>query len=176
VGTLLLRMADAPVLPFDFAPAIRTYRKYVEEIEKEAQKNETLKALDLTVIRAALHRAERAATAYETSAGRLVNVASAQLRRKTTQLRQLNQVLYQTEQRLADNSGLPNRGWYRHLIYAPGFFTGYGVKTMPGVREAVEDVPDLGVAQREAVRIANALDRYTQQIERAQVLLEQVLN
>ena len=35
-------------------------------------------------------------------------------------------------------NGLPRRAWYKHCLYAPGFYTGYGVKTMPGVREAIE--------------------------------------
>jgi len=39
---------------------------------------------------------------------------------------------------LLTKDGLPRRGWYKHAIYAPGFFTGYGVKTLPGVREAIE--------------------------------------
>ncbi len=61
------------------------------------------------------------------------------------------------------------------MIYAPGFYTGYGVKTMPGIREAVEDVPNLGVAQREAVRVAAAIDRYASQVNRATEALQQVL-
>ena len=50
----------------------------------------------------------------------------------------MNAKLRQSEQQLIDAAGLPNREWYRHLIYAPGFYTGYGVKTIPGVRENIE--------------------------------------
>ncbi|QES88300.1 transferrin receptor-like dimerization domain-containing protein [Rhizosphaericola mali] len=50
----------------------------------------------------------------------------------------LNEKLYQAEQVLLNPGGLPNRSWYKHVIYAPGFYTGYGVKTIPGVREAIE--------------------------------------
>ncbi|MEZ7971092.1 MAG: transferrin receptor-like dimerization domain-containing protein, partial [Cyclobacteriaceae bacterium] len=50
----------------------------------------------------------------------------------------LNDKLMHAEQVLTFASGLPRRGWYRHQIYAPGFYTGYGVKTLPGVREAIE--------------------------------------
>jgi N-acetylated-alpha-linked acidic dipeptidase len=176
IGTFLLRMADAPVLPFEFTKAVSTYRRYVDEIERETKKNDHVKLLNMGVIRDALDRVDRAAQGYEAVAARISTVPSARLRARTAQLRQLNQLLYQSEQLLSDSAGLPGRSWYRHLIYAPGFFTGYGVKTMPGVREAVEDVPDLAVARREATRITNALDRYAQQIERARVLLEQVLN
>lgn len=49
-----------------------------------------------------------------------------------------NQALYQAEQQLLSDTGLPRRPWYKHTIYAPGFYTGYGVKTMPGIREAIE--------------------------------------
>ncbi|MBC7849950.1 MAG: M28 family peptidase [Chitinophagaceae bacterium] len=50
----------------------------------------------------------------------------------------LNKKLYQAEQQLLLADGLPRRGWYRHSIYAPGYYTGYGVKTLPGIREAIE--------------------------------------
>ena len=50
----------------------------------------------------------------------------------------VNEQLIQTERMLIDPAGLPNRPWFENLIYAPGFYTGYGVKTMPGVREAIE--------------------------------------
>ena len=50
----------------------------------------------------------------------------------------LNKALYQAEQQLLSVNGLPRRPWFKHTIYAPGFYTGYGVKTMPGIREAIE--------------------------------------
>ena len=49
-----------------------------------------------------------------------------------------NKSLYQAEQQLLTETGLPRRAWYKHTLYAPGFYTGYGVKTMPGIREAIE--------------------------------------
>ena len=51
----------------------------------------------------------------------------------------MNARLIQSERQFIDEGGLPRRAWYRHLLYAPGYYTGYGVKTMPGVREAIED-------------------------------------
>ena len=53
-------------------------------------------------------------------------------------LKKLNEILYLSERFLTNKEGLPNRPWYIHEIYAPGFYTGYGVKTIPGVREAIE--------------------------------------
>ena len=49
-----------------------------------------------------------------------------------------NQSLYRAEQQLLNETGLPRRSWYKHVLYAPGYYTGYGVKTMPGIREAIE--------------------------------------
>jgi N-acetylated-alpha-linked acidic dipeptidase len=46
--------------------------------------------------------------------------------------------LYKAEQKLLSDAGLPRRPWYKHCIYAPGLYTGYGVKTLPGIREAIE--------------------------------------
>ena len=50
----------------------------------------------------------------------------------------MNKALYKAEQQLLAVGGLPKREWYKHTLYAPGFYTGYGVKTIPGVREAIE--------------------------------------
>ena len=50
----------------------------------------------------------------------------------------VNRRLIQMERGLTDPAGLPRRPWFRHQLYAPGFYTGYGVKTIPGVREAIE--------------------------------------
>jgi len=51
----------------------------------------------------------------------------------------LNVAIAQLERAMASDKGLPRRPWYRHQIYAPGFYTGYGVKTLPGIREAAEE-------------------------------------
>ena len=52
---------------------------------------------------------------------------------------ELNAKLMETERVLTDAAGLPRRPWFQHQIYAPGFYTGYGVKTLPGIREAIEE-------------------------------------
>ena len=53
-------------------------------------------------------------------------------------IQSLNAKLIQSERKLTSGDGLPGRPWFKHMIYAPGFYTGYGVKTIPGVREAIE--------------------------------------
>jgi N-acetylated-alpha-linked acidic dipeptidase len=59
---------------------------------------------------------------------------------------------------------LPRREWFRHSIYAPGFYTGYGVKTMPGIREAVEQ-GDMNEAVQQAALVANAINRMAARVE-----------
>ena len=84
----------------------------------------------------------------------------------------VNALLRQSDQALLLPDGLPRRPWYRHSLYAPGYYTGYGVKTMPGVREAIEQ-KDWKLADAEIVRLAAALSRESDLITRAAVLLEQ---
>jgi len=73
-------------------------------------------------------------------------------------LRSINTRLMQAERALTSPEGLAGRPWYRHLLYAPGFYTGYGVKTMPGPREAIEQHQWKDV-DREIGRVASALTR-----------------
>ena len=67
---------------------------------------------------------------------------------------------------MSDPKGLPGREWYRHLIYAPGLLTGYGVKTLPGVREAVED-DRWDEANRYVAITATALSAYCDRLDEA---------
>jgi N-acetylated-alpha-linked acidic dipeptidase len=106
---------------------------------------------------------ENAASALTRAAGRWrTALAAAQpgLTRDPRRLTAINARLMQSERQFIDPVGLPRRPWYRHLLYAPGYYTGYGVKTMPGVREAIEDKRYAEV-EAEVVRIAAALDRET---------------
>ena len=69
---------------------------------------------------------------------------------------------------------LPRRSWYRHLLYAPGYYTGYGVKTIPGVREAIED-KRYGDVEREVLRVTGALTRETTLLEGMAADLERLI-
>ena len=73
-----------------------------------------------------------------------------------------------------DEQGLPRRSWYRHLLYAPGYYTGYGVKTLPGVREAIED-KRYGEVEREVLRVAEALTRETTLLDGIAADLERLI-
>ena len=145
---------------------MRTYRKYVSEIETEAKKKDAVKALSLANVRASLNRLETSAQQYETALNSVMKLPAARLNAAREDLSAVNRILFQAEQALSDEAGLPQRRGST-LIYAPGFYTGYGVKTMPGIREAVEDKPDLAVATREAVRVAAAIDRYAARVAEA---------
>ena len=77
----------------------------------------------------------------------------------------LDQLLQGMEQTLTYQPGLPGREWFRHMIYAPGLQTGYGVKTLPGVREGIEQRHWEDVRQYMEV-IAGALNAYSDRLEK----------
>ena len=79
----------------------------------------------------------------------------------------------QAERQLIDPAGLPRRPWYQHLLYAPGFYTGYAVKTVPGVREAIEQ-NDYSSAEAEIGRVAKALEREAMSLDTASAQLETI--
>jgi N-acetylated-alpha-linked acidic dipeptidase len=62
--------------------------------------------------------------------------------------------------------GLPGREWYRHQVYAPGFYTGYGVKTIPGIREAIEE-KQWEIAKRQVAVFQEVLEALTKQVQAA---------
>ena len=78
----------------------------------------------------------------------------------------LDEALVRTERALTREEGLPRRPWFKHSIYAPGFYTGYGVKTLPGIREALEERKwDEAAAQIRGT--AGAIERYAGAIEQS---------
>jgi N-acetylated-alpha-linked acidic dipeptidase len=87
-----------------------------------------------------------------------------------SQLRRINQLMGTMEQRLLDESGLPGRPWYKNMMQAPGALTGYGAKTIPAVREALEG-RDWNAAGRYAVETAKTLDSYRAQLDELTALL-----
>src|SRR5207245_1953671 len=107
MATAVLRMADAPLLPYEFGAVTRTYRRYADEIEKLARKSDTTKGLDLAAVRAALARLDTAARAYDAVASRPDGLAVTPARRRA--LRDVNVWLARSEQALADTAGLPRR-------------------------------------------------------------------
>ena len=166
VGTAVLRMADAPVLPFEFGTVARTYARYADEISRLAARDDTTRGLDLRPLRAAIARLDSAAQRFDTAMAGLNAATPQRLAARRAELGRANQLIYQTEQALGDTAGLPRRPWFRNLIYAPGFYTGYGVKTMPGIREAVE-LRHLEEAQAQAGRVTAAVLRLADAVDAA---------
>jgi N-acetylated-alpha-linked acidic dipeptidase len=109
-------------------------------------------------VRAANARLAATATALDAEVDRLTRLDEAVLARSGEQVRRLNDLLVRVEQAFLSDEGLPRRPWFRHQLYAPGFYTGYGVKTLPGVREALEN-GDAAEARRMAGVLAAALER-----------------
>jgi len=136
-GTLIMRLADAPVLPFQFTDTADTLMRYVVELETlAAAKKES--QVDMRLVRSAVESLRAAAQDFE-KAYASVGRANTQALLAKKQLQQLNLLLLTSEQRLGNRDGLPRRDWFKHQIYAPGFYTGYGVKTMPQIREGLEE-------------------------------------
>lgn len=79
-------------------------------------------------------------------------------------IEKFNRLLYTSERLLTREEGLPGRPWYRHYIYAPGFYTGYGVKTIPGVREAIEE-REYGEVEGQIEIAAEVLERFAGRID-----------
>jgi N-acetylated-alpha-linked acidic dipeptidase len=84
----------------------------------------------------------------------------------SVRMTEINRILQKIEQAMTDTDGLPGRPWFRHTIYAPGFYTGYGVKTLPGIREAIEQ-REWHLVEPQMERIAAALDRVTELLRQA---------
>ena len=160
-GRTTLRFADAESLPFDFRNLQTTINKYTTDViamtdemrENTLVENQLIKEkyysisnkvtepllppvakaevpfLNFGSLQNAVATLAKSADALNTVSG---NTLTADKKNE------LNKQLYRAEQVLLTKDGLPRRGWYKHAIYAPGFFTGYGVKTLPGITEAIE--------------------------------------
>lgn len=157
----LMRLADAPVLPFEFSRVARTLRGYIDEIQKEAAKSSH--TVDFAEVTAQIGRMEGDAKNFEEAleaAEKRMSAAPA------GRLANLNEILFRTERALTTGNGLPGRDWYRHRLYAPGLYTGYGAKTLPGVREAVEG-GRWQEANQQAQAVAKVLKAFNARIEEA---------
>jgi N-acetylated-alpha-linked acidic dipeptidase len=210
VGTMVMRLANAEVLPYEFGNLAETIRGYATEVkgvrddvaQRIAEKNrqiddrvfevtrdpkqpETLPtreplapALNFAALDNAVDSLTRAAATYEKALSKALGSATSSdgnggAQRAATTFKAVNDQLIQAERMLTSMDGLPKRPWYRHLIYAPGLYTGYGVKTLPGAREAIE-LKAWSDAEREIARIAAALNRTAAHIQTAAQQLDSV--
>jgi N-acetylated-alpha-linked acidic dipeptidase len=201
VGTSVMRLADAEVLPFDFvnfADTVETYMKSLQKLlaDKQEEIRERNQELDEGLFKATFDpRRPTVAPVREevpphlnfapmqnavdalTRSAKHYHQALAQKQASlgddtvAAKLGALNRELIESERRLTNADGLPRRPWYKHLLYAPGVYTGYGVKTVPGVREGIEQ-KRYAEAEQEIVRVAKALEDESALIESAAQELE----
>jgi N-acetylated-alpha-linked acidic dipeptidase len=183
-GIAVLRLANADVLPFGFTNLAETIQTYVKDLQslrdKRAeqiternrqiddgifklasdprdpvvapQRQRPAPQLNFAPLLNAYDSLNHAASRYEKAYGRAVSEG------RTGIAKSVNERLVQAERALTSAEGLKNRPWYVHMLYAPGFYTGYGVKTIPGVREAIEQ-GEWQDADREIARAAAAVER-----------------
>ncbi len=197
-GALVLRMAQADLLPYDFASLADTLHVYTAELKAllEAQRTEAAarKAalesnaygltndprrpmaappaleippfLDFAPLDNALAALDKAASRYSKARAEASGKAIPGATLKT-----LNEELTQAERKLTSPEGLPRRPWMQHLIYAPGWYTGYDAKTLPGPREAIEERRYADVDAQIAL-VAHAIDDEAVYIEHLATELE----
>jgi N-acetylated-alpha-linked acidic dipeptidase len=196
VGRLMLRLADAdaPVQRAgDFADAVSEYLDQVKKLadgkreEAETQAKllrdkafelaadptkssglptplERVPHLEFAPLEDAVDRLKRSANAYDDALTKKASTLSG------APLARLQVLMLDIDQTLASDVGLPGRTWYKNLVYAPGRFTGYSAKTLPGVREAIED-GRWADANRYAKLTAEALNAYSDRLDKATAVL-----
>jgi N-acetylated-alpha-linked acidic dipeptidase len=201
MGTTVIRLADADVLPYEFTNLADTVGRYNTELqtllrnrqneirERNRQiddgvfdairdpkkplvapaKEDVPPALNFAPLDNASGALTRAADRYK----KALDAARPKLASAPDVVVSVNARLIQSERVLTDPEGLPGRPWYRHLLYAPGTYTGYGVKTVPGVREGIEQAR-YEEAEREVVRVAAALMREVDLLDQAASELEHI--
>ena len=200
VGLAVLRLADAELLPFEFTALADATGQYLKDLKKvvERKQEETAernRQIDDGVFRATndprrptvapakedvpphLNFAplDNAVAALERSAGRYAK-ARAGVRDRAVPpdvLSRVNALLIRSERVLLSPEGLPRRPWFKHLVYAPGVYAGYGASTLPGVREAIQQkrYPE---AEAEIVRVARVLQDEATLIDTASAEMEKV--
>ncbi|PPT83594.1 folate hydrolase [Xanthomonas arboricola pv. zantedeschiae] len=197
VGRTVLRVANAPVLPQRFGDFADAVAGYAQELKQQADSDRTAARTQAELLQAGAYAAidnpnrpqlapepkaavpqidfaalDQAITRLQTSARRYDDALASRGVGLDARVRgKLNASLQRIDQTLLAEGGLPGRPWYRNLIYAPGLATGYEVKTLPGIREALEDRrwEDLSAY---IVQTAAVLDRYREAIDRNTALIE----
>jgi len=152
-GLEAVRMADADVLPFDYEEYGKEIAAYLDAARKRAEDKFGEHVLDFRAVDAAVRR-------FETAGVKIL----AKQKSPPQDCARLNQVLRGAERALLAPQGLPHRPWFRHVIYAPGEYTGYAAVVIPGVNEAL-DKGDSERARQQLATLAAALDRAAKTLE-----------
>jgi N-acetylated-alpha-linked acidic dipeptidase len=195
-GLTMMRLANAEILPVDFNSFYKTVNEYVTEIKTLLENSRVDIETESSMMKEKLFELARdpkkkygppppkVAAPYlnfSSLENVLVDLKNAseefkKLYSKTTKLsadkqNQVNSILYKAERNLISEKGLPRRNWYKHQIYAPGYYTGYGVKTLPGIREGIEE-RNWKEAQDYIEILAKTLEAYTKQVDAANAILK----
>ncbi len=194
-GRLTLRMANATILPFDFEYFTQTIEEYLADLMQTTDRLRTSTERENQMIRAGLYalaadptqtfvepqlKAEIPYINFAPLQNRLAELRKSMGAYQTalqkaaanpTQQAAVNAILKNIERSLTREEGLPRRPWYKHHIYAPGFYTGYGVKTLPGVREAIEQ-RNFGEAQAQIEILSEVLGGFVREMDKATKLLK----
>lgn len=195
-GRIILRLANADVLPVDFNSFYKTMNEYITEIKTFLDQSRTEtedelkmhknKLFDLAKHPTKIYHAPKIKEMVPHLNFSTLENAMEQLKKSSEEFKhlykvaislavekqiKLNHVLYTAERSLLQSKGLPRRPWYRHQVYAPGFYTGYGVKTVPGIREAIEQ-RYWEEAQENIELVAKTVEAYTDQINKAVNLMK----
>jgi N-acetylated-alpha-linked acidic dipeptidase len=152
-GLEAVRMADADVLPYDYEEYAKEIASYLDAAHKRAEDKFGEHGLDFHAVDAAAHR-------FETAGVRIL----AKQKNPQQDATRLNQALRGAERAMLDPLGLPHRPWFRHMIYAPGEYTGYAAVVIPGVNEAL-DKGDRERVRQQLTALAGALDRAAKALE-----------
>ena len=195
-GRVTLRLANAEVLPVDFNSFYKTVAEYAADIKTLADNMRAQTEIQNRMIKEKLYDLAKDQTkTYRAPAVKeavpFLNFSDldntlAQLKNSVEEFQklytgatrlslqkqqQLNTILYQAERSLLQEKGLPRRSWYRHQVYAPGYYTGYGVKTLPGIREGVEE-RNWQEAKESIETATKTLQSYNKQVNAAIALLK----
>jgi N-acetylated-alpha-linked acidic dipeptidase len=160
-GTIALRLANSGALPFDYNDYAAELREFVRETKRLANKKNRGDWVDEKPLLDAINDLGDEAAKIERR--RRDNVDDVE--KNSARLQRINDALIQAERALVDGRGLRGRAWYKHQIYAPGFYTGYAALPLPDLRQAIEDgrADDAREAQ---ARIVEALKRATETLRR----------
>ncbi len=201
IGTAVLRLANAELLPYDFTGLSDAVKRYVEEVQKLAkekrdeaiERNRKLEEgvftatadptkkyvpparepvppfINFAPLQNAVETLNQSAERYKKALGAADRDGAAAS--ASASLAAVNQKLIQAERALTNPDGLPNRPWFKHQVYAPGFYTGYGVKTLPAVREAIEQ-KQWKLAEEQVARVARVLEQEAAAIDAAAQALQ----
>jgi N-acetylated-alpha-linked acidic dipeptidase len=200
VGTAVMRFADEDLLPFEFTNEASTIKRYSDEIQKlllskQEELREQNQEIDEGVFTATVdpkvkmippNREEtppylnfaplqNAVDVLSKSAERYHRATLKVSQTMKTSFESVNRRLIESERKLTAGEGLPGRPWYKHQIYAPGFYTGYGVKTIPAVREAIEQ-KQWKLAEAEILKVADVLEGEADDINAAAAELEKIVH